>query len=78
LPPWSSAAGNWTKRLHIAGVLLNNIATPRQESVIREAVEQYTGIPVVGIGSQAEKGYFSHAPSRGYSPSGDGIGERRR
>lgn len=30
------------------GVILNNVASSRQESVIRKAVEQYTGIPVVG------------------------------
>ena len=37
------------KRLRIAGVILNQIATSRQEAVIREAVERYTGIPVVGV-----------------------------
>jgi cobyrinic acid a,c-diamide synthase len=37
------------KRVRICGVVLNQIATSRQESVIRQAVEQYTGIPVVGI-----------------------------
>lgn len=36
-------------RLHIAGVILNQIATARQERVIREAVERYTSIPVVGV-----------------------------
>lgn len=37
------------KRLHIAGVILNQIATARQEKVIREAVERYTDIPVLGV-----------------------------
>lgn len=37
------------KRLRIAGVVLNQIATKRQEKIIREAVETMTGIPVVGI-----------------------------
>ncbi len=37
------------KRLRIAGVLLNQIATPRHERIIRQAVETYTDIPVVGI-----------------------------
>jgi cobyrinic acid a,c-diamide synthase len=46
------------KRLHIAGVLLNNIATSRQESVIREAVEQYTGIPVVGTVPRQKRDIF--------------------
>ena len=37
------------KRVRIAGVILNQIATPRHERIITEAVEKYTGIPVVGI-----------------------------
>ncbi len=37
------------KRVRLAGVILNQIATARHERVIIQAVEQYTGIPVVGI-----------------------------
>ncbi|MCW5212611.1 cobyrinate a,c-diamide synthase [Desulfobulbus sp. TB] len=37
------------KRVRIAGVVLNQIATPRHERIITEAVEKYSGIPVVGI-----------------------------
>lgn len=37
------------QRLRIAGVLLNQIATPRHERIITEAVETYTGLPVLGI-----------------------------
>ncbi|MCI5129132.1 MAG: cobyrinic acid a,c-diamide synthase, partial [Candidatus Electrothrix sp. AUS3] len=37
------------KRVRIVGVILNQIATPRHERIITEAVEKYTGIPVVGI-----------------------------
>ncbi len=37
------------KRLNICGVILNQIATKRQEKVIRQAVEQYAGVPVLGI-----------------------------
>ncbi|MCI5197333.1 MAG: hypothetical protein D3919_14150, partial [Candidatus Electrothrix sp. AW5] len=29
--------------------ILNQIATPRHERIITEAVEKYTGMPVVGI-----------------------------
>lgn len=36
-------------RVRIAGVILNQIATSRQEAVIREAVQQSCNIPVVGI-----------------------------
>ena len=37
------------KRVQIAGVILNQIATERQRLVITEAIEKYTGIPVLGI-----------------------------
>ena len=37
------------KRVRIVGVILNQIATPRHERIITEAVEKYTDIPVVGI-----------------------------
>lgn len=37
------------KRLRIVGVLLNQIASPRHEQIVRQAVEQDTGIPVAGI-----------------------------
>jgi cobyrinic acid a,c-diamide synthase len=34
--------------LRLAGVILNRVGTARQDAVIREAVEQSTGVPVVG------------------------------
>jgi cobyrinic acid a,c-diamide synthase len=37
------------KRVRIAGVILNQIATPRHQRIITESVEKYTGIPVLGI-----------------------------
>ncbi len=37
------------KRVRIAGVILNQIATARHERIVTESVEKYTGIPVVGI-----------------------------
>lgn len=37
------------QRLKISGVILNEIATRRQHKLISEAVEKYTGIPVLGI-----------------------------
>ncbi|HHO48990.1 MAG TPA: cobyrinate a,c-diamide synthase [Desulfobacteraceae bacterium] len=46
------------KRVRLAGVILNNIATSRQEAVIREAVEQYTSIPVVGTVPRQKKDIF--------------------
>jgi len=37
------------RKVRIAGAILNQIATARHERIIRQAVEQYTGIPVLGI-----------------------------
>ncbi len=36
------------RRLKICGVVLNQLGSSRQEKVIRQAVTEYTGIPVVG------------------------------
>lgn len=36
------------REVHIAGVVLNRIGTGRHEALVREAVERYTGVPVVG------------------------------
>ncbi|MDA8163652.1 MAG: cobyrinate a,c-diamide synthase [Desulfobacteraceae bacterium] len=35
-------------RVAIRGVVLNRIGSPRHERIIREAVERYTGVPVLG------------------------------
>ena len=35
-------------RVMISGVVLNRLGTARHESIVRQAVEHYTGIPVVG------------------------------
>ncbi len=45
-------------RLRLAGVILNQIATPRHESIIRQAVEKYAGVPVVGIIPRMKKDIF--------------------
>ncbi len=45
-------------RLRLAGVILNQIANPRHESIVRQAVEKYTGIPVVGIIPRMKKNIF--------------------
>ena len=39
---------NFDKRIEIRGVILNQIATERQRLLITEAVEKYTGLPVLG------------------------------
>ncbi|MFZ5648736.1 MAG: cobyrinate a,c-diamide synthase [Bacillota bacterium] len=33
----------------IAGVILNKVARPRHESMLRQAIERYCGIPVLGV-----------------------------
>lgn len=35
--------------VHIAGVILNKVARPRHEKIMREAIEQFCGIPVIGV-----------------------------
>ncbi|QWR76236.1 cobyrinate a,c-diamide synthase [Candidatus Magnetomonas plexicatena] len=39
---------NFDSRVKIKGVVLNSVSNQRHESVIREAVETYSGVPVVG------------------------------
>ncbi|MEG2173244.1 MAG: cobyrinate a,c-diamide synthase [Desulfovibrionaceae bacterium] len=34
--------------VHIGGVVLNQLATPRQATLIRQCIEEYTNIPVLG------------------------------
>ncbi len=41
-------------QVEIAGVVLNRVATSRQESVIRQAVESEVGLPVLGVVPQIE------------------------
>lgn len=40
---------DFDKDVHIAGVILNNIGGPRHAKKAREAIEFYTGIPVIGV-----------------------------
>ena len=35
--------------LRLSGVILNEIATPRHEGIVRQSVEKYSGLPVVGV-----------------------------
>jgi cobyrinic acid a,c-diamide synthase len=44
--------------LRIGGVILNRVAGPRQESLTRNAVEQYCGIPVVGAVPKLKQNIF--------------------
>jgi len=40
---------DFDKDVHIAGVILNNIGGPRHEKKATDAIEHYTGIPVIGV-----------------------------
>lgn len=45
-------------RVKISGVVLNKLGTARHESIVRQAVEHYTGIPVVGAIRRSRTDYF--------------------
>jgi cobyrinic acid a,c-diamide synthase len=45
-------------RVMISGVVLNRLGTARHESIVREAVEHYTSIPVVGAVPRSKTDYF--------------------
>ncbi len=44
--------------LNLAGVILNQIATPRHEAVVSQAVERYAGVPVVGVVPRMKRDIF--------------------
>ena len=46
------------KRVDIRGVVLNHVATKRQRKLVTEAVETYTGIPVVGAIPRMDRDVF--------------------
>ena len=39
---------HFDRGVHIAGIILNRIAGPRHESIVRDAIERYCQIPVLG------------------------------
>ncbi|MFC1843303.1 cobyrinate a,c-diamide synthase [Thermodesulfobacteriota bacterium] len=45
-------------RVMISGVVLNRLGTARHESIVRQSVEHYTGIPVVGAVPRSKTDYF--------------------
>ena len=49
---------NLDSRIKIVGVVLNKLGTARHESIVRQAVEHYTGIPVVGAIPRAKTDIF--------------------
>ena len=66
------------ERLTIAGVVLNNVATERQRTVISGAVEQTCKIPVVGSVPRMKKDIFpmrhlGMVPHQEYDGSGEAV-----
>ncbi len=49
---------NYDPETMIAGVILNNVSAGRHESVVRKAIEQSSGLPVVGAVPRHKKGEF--------------------
>ena len=45
-------------RVMIKGVILNRLGTARHESIVRQSVEHYTGIPVVGAIRRSKTDFF--------------------
>ena len=46
------------ERVNIAGVILNQVATTRQVSIITEAVEQYCAVPILGAVPRMKRDIF--------------------
>jgi len=44
--------------VNIAGVILNNVAGKRHEQVLRESIEQWCGIPVLGVVPRQTRNFF--------------------
>ncbi len=66
------------ERLDIRGVVLNQIATERQRLLITEAVEKYTGIPVLGAVPRLNRDIFpmrhlGMVPHQEYGNSGEAL-----
>jgi cobyrinic acid a,c-diamide synthase len=62
------------ERVTIAGVILNQVATKRQRLLITEAVEKYTGVPVLGAVPRQKRDIFpmrhlGMIPTQEYSDS---------
>lgn len=66
------------ERIDIRGVILNHVATKRQQDLITEAVEQATGIPVLGVIPRMKKDIFpmrhlGMVPHQEYSGSNEAL-----
>lgn len=66
------------ERINICGVVLNQIATKRQQKLITEAVETYTGVPVLGAIPRMKRDIFpmrhlGMIPHQEYKGSDDAL-----
>lgn len=66
------------ERVNICGVVLNHIATKRQQKLITEAVETYTGVPVLGAIPRMKRDIFpmrhlGMIPHQEYEGSDDAL-----
>ncbi len=65
-------------RIKFAGVILNQIATNRHESIIRQSLERYTDLPVLGIMPRLKQDIFPMrhlgvTPHQEYAAAGDAV-----
>jgi cobyrinic acid a,c-diamide synthase len=49
---------NFDKDVHIKGIILNQVANSRHESIIRDAIEKYCMVPVIGAVPRLKSGEF--------------------
>ncbi len=66
------------ERIDIRGVVLNQIATERQRKLVTEAVERYTGVPVLGVIPRMRRDIFpmrhlGMVPYQEYEDSDDAL-----
>lgn len=66
------------ERIRIKGVVLNHVATKRQRRLVSEAVEKYTGVPVLGVIPRMERDIFpmrhlGMIPYQEYNNSGGAL-----
>jgi cobyrinic acid a,c-diamide synthase len=66
------------ERIDIRGVVLNQVATERQRRLVTEAVERYTGVPVLGVIPRMSRDIFpmrhlGMVPYQEYEDSGDAL-----
>lgn len=66
------------QRVEIRGVVLNQIATERQRRLVTEAVERYTGVPVLGVIPRMGRDIFpmrhlGMVPYQEYKDSSDAL-----